>query len=554
MTDTPAPTAAGTTHAPAPTVTRHCDVAVVGGSAGGLAAALQLARQRRSVIVIDSGEPRNAAAEHLHSFLTRDGQPPAQLLEAARAEVRGYGVEVVAGRVVAVTRAEPAHADLTQAALPRARTTQRGERFVLELAAGHTVSARRVIVATGIADELPDITGLADHWGREVIHCPFCHGYEVRDQRIVQLVTHPLALHTAPLFRQLTERLTVLVQPGVEVDQDELGRLTGAGVDVRTVAVHRVVTDEDGRLAALELADGSSLAADAVVVSPRFRPRLEPFAALGLQSEPHRTGLGSVLVADATGATSVEGVYAAGNVTEPSLQLLPAAAQGSQVGGAVAFSLAEEDTREAARPSNGELDWDERYSGERMWSGNPNGSLVVEVAVLPPACALDVGAGEGGDAVWLAEQGWTVTASDISERALDRVRAEASRRGLDITCMAADANGREPFGEAAFDLVSACYASIPRTPDLRSVRTILDAVAPGGSLVVLSHDTEAMRAHRGHDMAFDPDAYVHLDDFAAAVQDNPGWVIDVHEKRARPAGAASSHHVEDVVLRAHRTR
>lgn len=519
---------------PARTDVRHCDVVVVGGSAAGLAAALQLSRQRRSVIVVDSGEPRNAPAAHLHSFLGRDGTSPAELVAAGRAEVRSYGGEILSERAAAVTRGK--------------------EGFGVELAGGQTVVARRVIAATGLVDEFPEIEGLADHWGGAVIHCPFCHGYEVRDLRIVQLVTHPMGLHTAPLFRQLTPRLTVLLHDDVEVPAAEVDALRAAGVDVLSATARRVAVDSAGRLLGVELADGSCVEADAVAVGPRFQPRIEPFAALGLRPQPHPSGLGEVLAVDEMGATGISGVYGVGNVTDPSQQVLQAAAHGSRVGGIVALDLAEEDIRGAARPSGTATDWDHRYAGDPMWSGNPNGSLVAEAAQLPPGRALDVGAGEGGDAIWLAERGWTVTASDISSRALDRVRAEAMRRGLPVTCRQADANAWEPFARGAFDLVTASYASIPRTPDRRGVHNILDAVAPGGTLIVISHDLDAMRDSEHHHQAFDPDAYLHLGDFVAAVEGTPGWTVEVNEKRPRPAGAASAHHVDDWVLRARRAR
>ncbi|MGH9103891.1 MAG: class I SAM-dependent methyltransferase, partial [Acidimicrobiales bacterium] len=202
-------------------------------------------------------------------------------------------------------------------------------------------------------------------------------------------------------------------------------------------------------------------------------------------------------------------------------------------------------------------DWDHRYKGEQMWSGNPNGVLVQEISGLPPGIALDVGAGEGGDAIWLAEHGWSVIASDISQRALDRVHAEAKRRGVRVECRHADANALDAFEAAAFDLVSAQYASIPRTPDDRGVRNLLDAVAPGGTLLVVSHDLESMRAPvdtPDHSRPFDPDAYVRVDDFAVALSASSAWDIEVHERRPRPAGAASaSHHTDDIVLRARRS-
>jgi SAM-dependent methyltransferase len=284
--------------------------------------------------------------------------------------------------------------------------------------------------------------------------------------------------------------------------------------------------------------------------------RAEPFESLGLKAVEHPNGLGDFVEADPTGETSVPGLYAAGNVTDPTNQVLQAAADGSRVGGMLSFSLAHDDIRAEARPSANEADWDHRYGADPIWSGNPNGTLVNEIDDLSPGRALDVGAGEGGDAIWLAEKGWTVTASDISKRALERVAAEAEHRGLRIECQHTDANGLEPFESGAFDLVSAQYAAIPRTPDGRGVRNVLDAVAPGGTLLVVSHDLDPMRAPidtHEHSRAFDPDAYVRLQDFAAALADAPGWTIQVHEKRLRPPGAvAASHHIDDVVLRARR--
>ena len=249
-------------------------------------------------------------------------------------------------------------------------------------------------------------------------------------------------------------------------------------------------------------------------------------------------------------------MYAAGNVSDPSQQVLAAAADGSRVGAMISFSLAHEDLELAARPSANQADWDRRYGDAQMWSGNPNGSLVNELDGMSPGRALDVGAGEGGDAIWLAEHGWHVTANDISQRALERVAAEAERRELSVECLHADANAAGAFQRAAYDLVSAQYASIPRTPDDRGVRNVLDAVAPGGTLLVVSHDLEPMRAPidtREHSRAFDADAYVRVEDFVAAIAGSQDWRIEVNEKRPRPAGASSTHHVDDVVLRARRT-
>lgn len=523
----------------APVIERQVDVAVVGGSAAGLAAALQLSRQRRSVIVVDSGEPRNAPADHMHSYLGHEGRSPADFLRIAREEVRSYGAEVLTGRATAVTREEGG--------------------FRIELSGGHVVHARRVVAATGLTDELPDVTGLAEHWGGAVIHCPFCHGYESRDRRIVSMVTSATGLHPLPLLRQLTADLTVLVHDGVVADAPELQQLREAGVRVVVARAERVISDDSGALIGIRLEDGTVVEADTLHVMTRLHARVAPFAGVGLMACEHPSGVATYVEADGmTGETAVPGVYAAGTLAEPMLQVLPTAAAGSRVGSMVGFDLAREDMEAAARPLAHAADWDGRYSSRDLqWSGNPNGSLVAEATGLAPGSALDVGAGEGGDALWLAEQGWRVTANDISTLALERVGAAARDRGLDIVLVQADVNAAAPFGSAQHDLVTAAYASVPRTPDGRGVAHVLDAVAPGGHLVVVNHDTHDMDETATHGDAdrtrpFDHHAFVDTDDLVAAIAERPGWVVEVHERRERPAGAVSAHHVHDVVLRARR--
>jgi len=523
-------------HTNHPTVERHCDVAVIGGSAAGLAAALQLARQRRTVCVVDDGSPRNAPAAHMHGYLGHEAVSPLDLVATGREEVRGYGGEILDGRVVAVSRLDDG-------------------RFRVELTGGHHLVARRVLAATGVVDELPVIDGLVERWGSEVIHCPFCHGYEVRDQRVVQIVTHPAGLHPTALVRHLTDRLTVVLHEADGVDEATVEALRAAGVVIERDKVARVVAGRDGAPVAVELAGGGILDADALLVGPRFRARAEVLDGLGVRPTAHPMGLGNYLEVDQTGQTSVPGLYGAGNLTDPSLQVLPAAAHGSRVGAMIAFGLAEEDLQ-GPRRSGDAADWEQRYDGGTMWSANPNGTLVAEAGPLQPGRALDVGAGEGADALWLAEHGWEVTASDISGNALARLADEAHRRGLDVRRLRADANGPAAFGAETYDLVSLQYGSFHRTPDRRGLHNLLDAVAPGGTLLVVGHDLAPLR--EPVDVAtqtriFDPEAYVGVDEVAAALADDGGWHVDVHETRPRPAGAASTHHVHDVVLRATRT-
>lgn len=514
---------------------RHCDVAVVGGSAAGLAAALQLVRQRRSVVVVDDGSPRNAPADHVHGYLGHEGAPPQDLLALCRGEVRSYGGEVLRGRALGVHPMD-------------------GGGFRVDLTGGHTLFARRVLAATGLTDELPDIEGVAEHWGRGVVHCPFCHGYEVRDRRLVQVVSHPMGLHPTLLWRHLTDDLTVVLHDASGLDPAAADALRDAGTRFVDERVRRILSAPDGAVAGVELAGGRVLDADTVVVGPRFRARAEVFAGVGVAATAHASGIGDAVETDPTGQTSVPGVYAAGNVTDPSMQVLQAAADGARVAAMIAFSLAGEDMATGVRLSGPVRDWDHRYSGEeRVWSANPNGTLVAEAADLPPGRALDVGAGEGADALWLAERGWKVTACDISGNALARVSAEAGRRGLDVQCLRADANDPGAFGADTYDLVSLQYGSFHRTPEQRGLRNLLGAVAPGGTLLVVGHDLAPVREPvdvATQTRVYDPEAYVGIEEIAAALRADGAWTIEVHQTRPRPPGAASTHHVDDVVLRA----
>ncbi|WP_091678862.1 NAD(P)/FAD-dependent oxidoreductase [Amycolatopsis marina] len=304
------------------------DVIVVGGGPAGLSAALMLGRARRSVLVIDSGQPRNAPAAHIHGFLSRDGTPPDHLLEVGRQEVVGYGGEVTPGQVRSAAN--------------------EGDQFAIELDTGHTVRARRLLVTTGIVDELPDIPGLASRWGRDVLHCPYCHGWEVRDEPIGVLATSPMSVHQALLFRQWTENLTLLLHTGPAPAHEEAEQLAARGIACVSGEVSRVeVTDE--QLSGVRLRTGELVPLRALAVAPRAVPRAAVLETLGLASTPHPSGLGEHIATDSTGLTPEPGVWVAGNVTDPMANVLTAAASGATAAGAINADLIAEETRRAVQ-------------------------------------------------------------------------------------------------------------------------------------------------------------------------------------------------------------
>lgn len=314
--------------------TARYDVVVVGGGAAGLAGAVALARSRRSVLVVDAGAPRNAPAGHVHNYLGREGTPPAELLDIGRDELAGYGGEVVADRVTAVER------------LPDGA-------FLVSRADGPAVRARRLLVTTGLVDELPDVAGLAERWGRDVLHCPFCHGWEARDEPIAILATSPMYAHAVGLWRQLSANVTVVLHDADPPEAAQAARFAALGVEVVAgPAVGLEVVDD--RVAGIRLADGRVVACRQVVVQTRVVARAELLVDLGLEAVDFRVGdlvLGRHVPADPMGATDVAGVWVAGNVTNPMAQVITSAGQGLMAGAAINGDLVEEDGRAAQAAS-----------------------------------------------------------------------------------------------------------------------------------------------------------------------------------------------------------
>ena len=285
---------------------RTYDVAIIGGGPAGLSAALVLGRARRHVVVVDAGAPRNAPAAHMQGFLSRDGTPPAELLRAGRDEVRSYGIEIVEDRVVDAAAG-----------------------FVLDLAGGRSLEARTVLIATGAADELPDVRGARERWGRDLLHCPYCHGWEVRDQPIGVLGS----VEHAHLLRQWTDDV-ILFAHTAAVSAAEREALHARGIAVVDGTVDELVVDDD-RLQAVRLADGRTVARLALFIRPALRAHADGIAA-ALGCDLMEDGL---VRADAGGRTSVPGVWAAGNATNPRAQVITAAGEGSAVAIAINTEL-----------------------------------------------------------------------------------------------------------------------------------------------------------------------------------------------------------------------
>jgi thioredoxin reductase len=296
-------------------MTEKYEVVVVGGGAAGLSAALVLGRARRRTLVVDAGEPRNAPAAHMHGYLSRDGMPPAEFLALGREEIARYGVDLVRDRAVDAVR----DAD--------------GE-FGVTLASGRTVHARRLVVATGLKDELPAVPGVAERFGRDVLHCPYCHGWEVRDLPFGVLASTPMSVHQALMVSQWSKDVTLFLHTVAEDDipDQDLRRLAAAGVAVVPGEVAGLEVDDD-RLTGVRLADGTAHKRSVLFVAPRAVPQTALFERLG--AELSETPFGTYPVIDERGLTTVPGLWAAGNASGFAEQVVNAASRGYRAGAAI---------------------------------------------------------------------------------------------------------------------------------------------------------------------------------------------------------------------------
>lgn len=295
-------------------MTEQYEVIVVGGGTAGLSAGLVLGRSRRRTLVVDAGEPRNAPAAHLHSYLSRDGMAPDEFLAVGREEIARYGVELVRDRAVDAERDGPG--------------------FAVTLAGGRTVRGRALVVATGLKDELPRVPGLAERFGRDVLHCPYCHGWEVRDQPFGVLATGPLGVHQALMVSQWSKDVVFFPHQVAEAEftDVDLRRLAAAGIDVVPGEVAGLEVTDD-RLTGVRLADGTVHERSVLFAAPRPVPRGELLAKLG--AELRETPFGAYPVIDERGLTTVPGLWAVGNAGGFAEQLINAASRGYRAGAAI---------------------------------------------------------------------------------------------------------------------------------------------------------------------------------------------------------------------------
>jgi thioredoxin reductase len=313
----PAAPRSSTTHDRAIAGESDFDVVIVGGGAAGLSAALVLSRARRRVLVVDAGAPRNAPAAHMHGFLSRDDLPPQELLAIGRAEITAYGTQITSDAVIDVEPGTPGG-------------------FRVDLASGQHASARHLLIATGLRDELPPIAGLRERWARDVLHCPYCHGWEVRDRALGVLADgSPESVRYAHLVRQWSADLVLFVPQGA-LSADERRTLAARAITLVEGTPDQVRVADD-RLVGVQLDDGRLVHRDVLFVPPRLVPTDQLLVRLGCDLEA------GWVVKDDMGRTTIPGVWVAGNVANPRAQVVTAAGEGSAAAIAMNADLVSED-------------------------------------------------------------------------------------------------------------------------------------------------------------------------------------------------------------------
>ena len=287
----------------------HYEAIVIGGNFAGLSAAMQLARARRKILLIDAGKPRNRFSQASHGFLGQDGVAPLAIMQKARKQLSAYPT-------VSFAEGEAVNAEKTD-----------GD-FAVMLADGTVYGSKRLVLATGVKDTLPDIEGMSERWGHSVLHCPYCHGYEVRDRALGVLGSHPFSIHAALLIPDWGQA-TYFPQNLIIPDNEQLAQLAARNVEVEYSPIVELL-GKAPELEAVRLEDGRALPLHAIFVAPKVSMASPLAAQLGCEFDD--APLGPVIRLDDHKETTVKGVYAAGDATNPMHNATLASASGVLAG------------------------------------------------------------------------------------------------------------------------------------------------------------------------------------------------------------------------------
>lgn len=297
---------------------KNTEVIILGGSYAGLSAAMALGRSLRNVLIIDSGLPCNRQTPHSHNFLTQDGEKPAEIARKAKEQVLGY----------------PTVSWLEDTAV-KAEKTQHG--FLITTASGQSFTAKRLVVATGIKDMLPDLKGFAECWGISVVHCPYCHGYEIRNKKTGILANGEKAFHLASLVNNLTDDLTILTSGQADFSPEQLAKFEKHQIKVLETEIAEI-EHEHGVLKNLLFRDGSKASFDAIYAPVPFKQHSDIPASLGCELTEH-----DHIKIDHLQRTSIPGVYACGDNSSGMRSVANAVSSGNLTGGMVNKDLTEEE-------------------------------------------------------------------------------------------------------------------------------------------------------------------------------------------------------------------
>ncbi len=302
------------------------DAIIVGAGAAGLSAALMLGRSKRSVLVLDGGAPRNTPSEHSHGFFTRDGASPEELVRIGKRDLEAYpSVEVREGVAVGASGADG--------------------NFEVKLDGEETVDARKILIASGVVDVMPDIPGFAEAWGRGIFHCPYCHGWEVRDAPLAVYGGGARLMHGVHLVWNLSRDLVVIAD-GTGVSDENREEISALGVPLYESGISRIESDgETGKLTRIVLGDGTAIEREGLFANPPQRQRSDIAETLGCETTYFEMMRTHTITADPmTRETTVKGVFAAGDaVVPPAQSLMNAASAGSNAGAFMNYVLAEDD-------------------------------------------------------------------------------------------------------------------------------------------------------------------------------------------------------------------